>query len=187
MAPKKAKEAEVKEPQEQLIEDPAAQAAREQRERLLAEERRVFERNEIIARRRIDAMEQVGWKCLLLEREKRTDPNGYASKVSRKAPPSVVVKLLTGNRAVPQRIFHIPVADATTVTDLKLAIQKQAVELGLHPQLYEADRQKLFVFGKDVAVDETNTTIKSLGIGDGAMVHLALVAPLVDEIYPSMI
>lgn len=185
MPPKK-KEVEVV---EQVIEDPAVLAAKAERERIQGEERKVAEKNELIDRRRVEAMEQVSWRCVLQEREKRFDPAGWSAKVAFKGPSRVFVKPLSGNRGIPQQILSVPIAADTTVLLLKNAIRDEAVKAGNHPALFAPERQKLHFLTKEVVVpDEYNCAISTLGINAGSTVHVALdAASNLKDLVPSQL
>lgn len=171
--------------------DPAVNAAREAAERQAAEDRKIFERNELIARRRVEAMESVGWKCVLSEKERRLDPEAWAQRTATKGPMYIYVKTLTGNRAVPQQAFRVIINSEMTVLLLKNAIRDEAVKLRLHekPESYfDPSRQRLQLFGKDVPCeDEYNLTLKAAGILSGTTVHLSLHSSAAHEIMPSMV
>jgi hypothetical protein len=177
MPPKTKKEAEsVSEPS---IEDPAVAAARAERERVQGEERKVFERNETIDRRRVEAMEQVGAKLIQFEKEKRLDPVGWAAKTTYKGPKIVRVKLLVGNRGIPQEILEVPIVEGeTTVLLLKNGIRDAAVKLGHLAETYDPQHQRLFFQTKEVAVpDEYNCSLASLGIFVGSSLQVSLNIP----------
>jgi hypothetical protein len=177
MPPKTKKEAEsVSEPS---IEDPAVAAARAERERVQGEERKVFERNETIDRRRVEAMEQVGAKLIQFEKEKRLDPAGWAAKTTYKGPKFVRVKLLVGNRGIPQEILEVPIVEGdTTVLLLKNGIRDAAVKLGHLAETYDPQHQRLFFQTKEVSVpDEYNCSLASLGIFVGSSLQVSLNIP----------
>jgi hypothetical protein len=177
MPPKSKKETENV--AETVFEDPAVAAARAERERLQGEERKIFERNETIDRRRVEAMEQVAMKILQYEKEKRLDPTGWAVKTAYKGPRMIRVKLLVGNRGIPQETLDVPISDGeTTVLLLKNGIRDAAVKMGHLATTYAPEFQKLYFQTKEISVpDEYNCSLASLGIHVGASVQVSLDTP----------
>ena len=135
----------------------------------------MFERTELISRRRVEAMEVVSWKCIGNEKERRIDPEAWVQKTSVKGPSFVFAKLLTGNRAIPQQLFKIYITNQMSLLDLKGKISEEAVKNGNHPLKFAPNLQKLFLFGKELqGVDDGNTTVSAAGIPHGSTLHFAL-------------
>lgn len=182
MGPKKGQPQQEAPPPDAVAEnDPAVIAMREAMERQHQEDRKAFESSEVIARRRVEAMENVGWKCVLSEREKALNPNAWKERTTTKLPPFVYVKLLTGNRAMLQENYRVPLTPSMTFQQLKEAICREATKLSGNPKLqtlYDPSRQHLALLGKDVVCDDPfNTEIKTLNIHCGSTLHLALKTP----------
>ena len=182
MPPKKDNKNDVPEPVVEL--DPAVVAAQ-------LEDRKLFERNEIIARQRVEAMESIGWKCVLNEKEKRLDPAGWAEKTAVKGPTFVYVKTLTGNRAIPQLNFRVPVSNKMTLRELKEAIKAEAVYRSPNPNAvawFEPNRQTLYLFNKEINCDdEYNVTVKDANVTHGCTIQLALHDLPLRELAPASI
>lgn len=178
MPPKSKKEAENV-ADGSVNEDPAVAAARAERERIQTDERKLFERNETIDRRRVEAMEQVGLKIIQFEKEKRLDPSGWANKTANKGPKIVRVKLLVGNRGIPQETLEVPIIDGeTTVLLLKNGIRDAAVKAGHLAETYAPEQQRLYFQTKEISVpDEYNCSLASLGIHAGSSIQVALDTP----------
>lgn len=192
MGPKK-KQEEAPAPEPTVLEtDPNVIAAREAAERQKQEECKLFERNEMIARRRVEAMEAVGWRFLLAEKERRLDPAGWENRVASKGPSYVIVKLLCGNRATPQRTIRVEINGETNILLLKNAIRDEAVrfEFPDAETAFAPERQKLHYLGKEVvAEDEVHFSLKDADINAGATVHLSLHPATIsnETVLPSMV
>ena len=181
MAPKKGKEVEQAN-LEPVVEDPATIAARAERERLMAEDRKSFERQELIDRRRVESLEQVGLRIIYMEREKRLDPAAWSAKVGPSQPKvaQILVKPLIGNRATLQQVLTVRFTPSeTNLLMLKCKIRDEATSLGLHPALFATERQKLFLLNKEVGVggDDQHTMASTVGVHHGVTVHVALEMP----------
>jgi hypothetical protein len=141
---------------EVVEETPAAKAAREAQERQQAEDKKTFERNELVARRRVEAMEAISWRCVLCEREKRVSPDTYGLKTANDAPQQVWVKLVTGNRGIPQQTMRLPVAPEMTFGALKEAVQRHAVNASATKsiaQWFSPEYQVLHLYGKELGAE----------------------------------
>lgn len=177
---------------EQIVEDPALIAARQERERAQAEERKVMERNELYDRRRVEALEQVAWKAVYHEKEKKLDAAAWAAKVAPKGPVFLWIKPLVGNRGMQHQALRVPVQSLseTSVLLLKNAIRDEAVRtLGALPLQFAPEKQKLYYLTKELHVpDELNVTLASLGIQSGATLHVSLDMPnSVRDLLPSQV
>lgn len=156
------------------------------------EERRQFETTEAISRQRVGAVEAVGWRCVLAEKEKRLDPKGWNERNGIKGPYYVYVKLITGNRAIPQLNLKVPIDAKTTLNMLKQSIKAEAAKQLLHPALeawFAPSCQKLYAFGKEIdCSDEFNALAKDQGIQHGCSIHISLQTPAPhSDMNPSMI
>lgn len=151
--------------------DPAVVAAQ-------YEERRHFETGESIARQRVGAMEAVSWRCVLAEREKRLDPKGWSERNTVKGPYFVYVKLMTGNRGIPQLNVKVIIEAKMTVNLFKQAIKAEAAKAMYHPAVetwFAPACQRLFAFGKEIdCSDEFNALLKDVGVQHGCSVLLSL-------------
>jgi hypothetical protein len=181
---------------EKVENDPAVIAAREAAERHFAEERKLLERDELLARRRTESMEVVGWKCVLMEKERRFDPELWNEKMKLRGPPQVFVKTLTGNRGIPQVNLRIPFDDDCSLDHLKDLIQKEYAHGTPYTstvQWFAPPRQKLFYLGKEVVSEplspnSASNTIAIQQVPCGATLHLTLHFPApYTECVPSMI
>jgi hypothetical protein len=157
MAPKKAAEA-APPPVEAQELDPSVIAAREAMDRQHQEDRKAFERGELEARRRVEALEAVASKCVVWEKERRLNP-AAPEKRSAAAPGTekVFVKLLTGNRAVPQQCYDFPFASDLTMGALKKALFSAAGERGSTRALrgwFAPANQTLLLNGKELGAVE---------------------------------
>ena len=195
MPPKKPAQEVVQQDLAPAADDPAAVLAREIRERQCQEERRAFEKNEMMARRTVEAMEQVSWKCVYYEKEKRLDPAAWANKTAVVSPQYVVVKRLVGNRAIPQQIAKIPVTDQMTVGQLKIAVQQEFVKLQIAINVavtasatFAPEKQRLFTNGSEIKSSSADDLVKNVGIHSMSTVHVAFAAPTnLSNLHPSMI
>jgi hypothetical protein len=175
--------------------DPAAILAREIRERQCQEEKRAFEKNEMIARRTVEAMEQVSWKCVYIEKEKRLDPAAWASKTAVVSPQYIIVKRLTGNRAIPQQAAKIHVSDSMTVGQLKATVQQEFVRLqtslttaAVSAASFAPDKQRLVVNGAELKSLSPDDLIKTVGIRSMMTVHVSFAMPTnLSQLLPSMV
>lgn len=160
MPPKAAKnEPPPPEPPQEI--DPAVIAAREAMDRKHTDDRKAFERTELVARRRVEALEAISWKCVYAEREKRLNPAAWDKKVANTTPQHVTVKLLTGNRAIPQQTWMIPVSDDLTLLALKERIRARAGEVSATRSLrqwFSPEFQSLLLYGKEVGASEDETS-----------------------------
>ena len=176
-----------------VVEDPATILAREMRERQFQDDRRLFEKNEMMARRTVEAMEQVSWKCVYYEKEKRLDPTNWALKNANTSPTFVFIKRLVGNRAIPQQFMKIPITDTTTVGALKSSIHVEFVKSSgaIGPQLsasFAPDKQRLYVNGVELKSTQADELLKNVGVHSTGTVHVAFTVPAtVTDLLPSMI
>lgn len=168
--------------------DPNILAQREEQEKKNAEQRTAFENEELTVRRRIEAMEDVDLRFVLADRDRRLDPETYKARTTQKGPLQLHVKLLTGNRAIAQQNFDVTLPEAdVSVLLLKVLIRDEAMRRGQPADRFAPSNQRLFAFGKDIAVaDEQRTGIKSLGIYPGASIQMALSAGTVTSIPPQV-
>jgi hypothetical protein len=195
MPPKKpTSQAESTVPETPAIEDPAAILAREIRERQFQEERRTFEKGEMMSRRTVEAMEQVSWKCVYIEKEKRLDPAAWASKTAVVSPQYIVVKRLTGNRAIPQQVAKIPLTDQMTLGQLKQAIQEhffklQSTSTRAVPAMFSPDKQRIVISGQELKSSTSpDELIKTLGVRCMMTLHVSFaVPPTLIQLQPSLV
>ena len=160
--------------------DPNVLAQREAQDRAHAEQRGVVDHDEMLARRRVEALEKVDFKCVQWELEKKLNPEKYREQTTHKGPYIVHVKLLTGNRAIPQNAMRIslPEGEDTSLLLLKTHIRDQALRSGHSAERYTPSGQRLFVFGREiVADDDHSSTLKQLKVHPGCTLHLALAVP----------
>eukprot|EP00744_Colponema_vietnamica_P019381 GILI01027415.1.p1 GENE.GILI01027415.1~~GILI01027415.1.p1 ORF type:complete len:215 (+),score=30.65 GILI01027415.1:38-646(+) len=168
--------------------DPNILALREAQEKKNAELRAAFENEELTVRRRIEAMEDVDLRFVLADRDRRMDPESYKARTTQKGPLQLHVKLLTGNRAIPQQNFDIslPEPDVSLLL-LKVLIRDEAMRKGQSADRFAPSNQRLFAFGKDIfASDEQRTGIKSLGIFPGTCLQMALAAGNATSVPPQV-
>ena len=195
MPPKKPAQEVVQQDVAPVADDPAAILAREMRERQCQEERRVFEKNEMMSRRTVEAMEQVSWKCVYYEKEKRLDPAAWANKTAVVSPQYVVVKRLVGNRAIPQQVIKIPTTDQMTIGQLKSSIQQEFVKMQMalsaaasSTASFAPEKQRLFTNSGEVKPASQDDLIKSLGIHSMSTLYVAFAVPAnLASLHPSMI
>lgn len=138
--------------------DPAVIAAREALERNQAEERRDFEVGENNARGRIQEIEDISWRCVAFEKEKRFNPQAWEKKTANPTPYYVWVKLLTGNRAVPQQRFKLPVNETMMFSTLKDLIYQRAAKNPATASIaawFEPEYQGIILYGKEIGAPET--------------------------------
>uniref|UniRef100_A0A7S1W7M8 Uncharacterized protein n=1 Tax=Neobodo designis TaxID=312471 RepID=A0A7S1W7M8_NEODS len=166
MGPKKAAEPAppVEAPQEL---DPSVIAAREAMDRQHAEDRKAFERGELEARRRVEALEAVSAKCVVWEKERRLNP-ASSEKRTQAAPGTekVFIKLLTGNRAVPQQTYEFPFEADMTMGALKKKIFAAAGERGATRALrgwFAPANQTLMLSGKELGAPEEEPVSEPAG------------------------
>lgn len=169
--------------------DPNVLAQREAQDRAHTEQRNLLDHDEMLARRRVEALEKVDFKCVHWELEKKLNPEKYREQTTHKGPFVIHVKLLTGNRAIPQNAMRVTLPDGedTTLLLLKTHIRDQALRAGHSAERYLPSGQRLFVLGKEiVSNDDHSATLKQLKIHPGCTVHLALAVP-VQRALPSQI
>jgi hypothetical protein len=154
------------EPAQEL--DPVAIAAREAQERKNAEDRKAFERVELEARRRVEALEGVSAKCVLWDKERRLNPAAWERRAAPNAgTEQVYVKLLTGNRALPQQNYVLPLTADLTLGGLKKLIQQRAGENGATRALrgwFVPENQTILLNGKELGAVEEETATEVMGI-----------------------
>lgn len=135
--------------------DPSAIAAREAQERRNAESRKNFERTELEARRRVEALESVAVKCVLWEKERRMNPAAQDANNKRNggANDVIYIKLLTGNRAIPQQCYTLPFVPTQTMMEAKKQIYQRAAETGSTRALrnwFAPEYQTLILNGREL-------------------------------------
>ncbi len=135
-------------------------AEREAMERQHAEDRKSFDREELLTRRRVDAMEAVAWRFLFSEKERRLAPERWAQKYG--PPPGTVpgqqtiyIKLMNGNRALqPLSLAITNATKDTTVAQLKELIRAQVAAMPACPisesWITPSDRIRLFFNLKEI-------------------------------------